>query len=68
MSDVRVLEMLHAKHSLGIMHSVCVFGFNFRLCVSTYILLSYSLFGLMYSLLVVVKLMKFVCQKLMYIF
>jgi len=68
MSDVRVLEMLHARHSLGIMHSLCVFGFKFRLCVSTWVLLSYPLFGLMYSVLLVVKFMKFVCQNLMCIF
>jgi hypothetical protein len=35
MSVVRVLEMLHAGHSLGIMHSMCVFGFKFRLCFYT---------------------------------
>ena len=60
--------MLHAGRSLGIMHSVCVFGFKFRLCASTCVLLSYPLFGLMYVLLLVVKFMKFVCQNLMYIF
>jgi hypothetical protein len=60
--------MLHAGHRLGVMHSVYVFGFKFRLCVSACVLLSFPLFGLMYVLLLVVKFMKFVCQNLMYIF
>jgi hypothetical protein len=68
MSVVRVLEMLHAGHSLGMMRSMCVFGIEFRLCVSTHVLLSYPQFGLMCVLLLVVTFMKFICQNVMYIF